>query len=538
MRRFLQVFYAIFSAFIFSLALQNELLPLGSPFLGIFALVPLYLAIRKADSYGEAALLTGLQVLITHLLSSFWLGFFQGYAIFTLGASALGTCIIGTAFGTLLYFFVGRAKKRGSIFTKTTPVLSVLFFAVVWTLYEVSKSKGFLGYPWGTILMSSYKWPLIIQIADITGTWGITFLFALFSAVVGEGVYLLCHTGFFYGKTLFYDYKWTAGLCISLFCCSVIYGAFQYTYPRVPQKFLKATLVQHNGDSWSSTEGEASIMQAQRLTEKAIEKSLKNSGVKPDVVVWSETVLSYAHPEAQTYYTYVPFQEGLYPFIERMQVPFLIGSPITINSEEGLFSNGVLYIDQHAQVQDYYAKIHLVPFAEAVPGTEYPWVRDFLESLIGFSSGWMAGTRYNLFEIPLESNQTVKSSTPICFEDAFPDICRQLYKAGSEVFVNLTNDSWSRTNSAEYQHFVISVFRAIEFRTTLVRSTNSGYTVVVDPRGKVIADLPLFESLYLNTNIPVYERTETLYYRLGEWFPILLTLITAACVILIRIKYD
>ena len=145
MRRFLQVFYAIFSAFIFSLALQNELLPLGSPFLGIFALVPLYLAIRKADSYGEAALLTGLQVLITHLLSSFWLGFFQGYAIFTLGASALGTCIIGTAFGTLLYFFVGRAKKRGSIFTKTTPVLSVLFFAVVWTLYEVSKSKGILG---------------------------------------------------------------------------------------------------------------------------------------------------------------------------------------------------------------------------------------------------------------------------------------------------------------------------------------------------------------------------------------------------------
>ena len=92
--------------FIFSLALQNELLPLGSPFLGIFALVPLYLAIRKADSYGEAALLTGLQVLITHLLSSFWLGFFQGYAIFTLGASALGTCIIGTAFGALLYFFV------------------------------------------------------------------------------------------------------------------------------------------------------------------------------------------------------------------------------------------------------------------------------------------------------------------------------------------------------------------------------------------------------------------------------------------------
>ena len=61
---------------------------------------------------------------------------------------------------------------------------------------------------------------------------------------------------------------------------------------------------------------------------------------------------------------------------------------------------------------------------------------------------------------------------------------------------------------------------------------------MVDPRGKVIADLPLFESLYLNTNIPVYERTETLYYRLGEWFPILLTLITAACVILIRIKYD
>ena len=113
----------------------------------------------------------------------------------------------------------------------------------------------------------------------------------------------------------------------------------------------------------------------------------------------------------------------------------------------------------------------------------------------------------------------MRISTPICFDDAFPDVCRPLAANGSEVFMNITDDSWSKTKSSEYQHFVISAFRAIELRTTLVRSTNSGYSAVIDARGNVLSDMPLFEEAALFCKVPVYKKQETVYLRFGNWLP-------------------
>ena len=147
-----------------------------------------------------------------------------------------------------------------------------------------------------------------------------------------------------------------------------------------------------------------------------------------------------------------------------------------------------------------------------------------MQAIVGFSSGWTPGTLLTTFTIPNKDGEPVTFTTPICFEDAFPGVCRQLFLQGSELFINITNDSWSLTKSAEYQHFVISSFRAQEFRTTLVRSTNGGYTVVVDPVGNIIAELPLFESASIQVEVPIYEREITVYALLGDWLPYLLIL--------------
>ena len=85
--------------------------------------------------------------------------------------------------------------------------------------------------------------------------------------------------------------------------------------------------------------------------------------------------------------------------------------------------------------------------------------------------------------------------------------------------MNITNDSWSQKESAEYQHFVIAAYRAIEFRTTLARCTNAGVTAVVDPSGRILQSLPLFTEGYLACSIPVYEHKMTFYARYGEWLP-------------------
>ncbi|MEE0133619.1 MAG: apolipoprotein N-acyltransferase [Treponema sp.] len=520
MNRIIQVFYVIFSAIIFSLAIQNEFLPLGSPFLGLFALTPLYLALRNSSSYLESALLTGLQTLLVHLMSSFWLGFFRDFAIFTLGASALGTGVIGFVFGCYFHYFVGR-KPYSFLCGEKKFFHSALFFASIWTLYEWAKSTGFLAYPWGTLVMTSYKWNLLTQIVDITGTWGLSFLFSLFGALVGEGIYLLSSSITQNNRIVFFQYRQLTACCLLLFAVSVGYGAWQLNKELVPVKHMETVMVQQNIDSWVVGRDDQPIQISQELTDAAVEDCIEATGAKPDVVVWSESVLSYTFPESEFYYHDNPAPRPLIPYIREIDVPFVIGGAATVDRAKEMYANAALFFDNTGEYQGYYGKMQLVPFAEVIPGAQYEWVRKLLNAVVGFSSGWTPGTEITLFNVPLKAGEDVTISIPICFEDAFPMVCRALFRAGSEVFVNITNDSWSMTNSAEFQHFAIAAFRAIEFRTTLIRSTNSGYSVVVNPKGQVIADMPLFEEASLYTSVPIYQRQVTVYCMFGNWLPAL-----------------
>ena len=129
-----------------------------------------------------------------------------------------------------------------------------------------------------------------------------------------------------------------------------------------------------------------------------------------------------------------------------------------------------------------------------------------------------------------QNGNDVRFAAPICFEDAFPTLCADLHNQKSNILINLTNDSWSKTASAEYQHFAVAYFRAIELRTPLVRSTNGGYTCVVDPVGNITASLPLFTTDALSVSVPIYPYQPTFYAQWKDWLPALflaIALITA-----------
>ena len=98
---------------------------------------------------------------------------------------------------------------------------------------------------------------------------------------------------------------------------------------------------------------------------------------------------------------------------------------------------------------------------------------------------------------------------------------RPLFLNGAELFINLSDDSWSCKKSSEIQHFVIASYRSIEYRTTMIRSTNAGVSCVIDPTGRILSSLPLFESCAQAYDVPVYARQITLYARLGDWLPLL-----------------
>ena len=111
MTSILQVFYSVFSGLLLALGIPNELFLLGNPFYAFISIIPYYFAIKHCKSYRQAFLLGFLQSLTTHLCSSFWLAYFKDFAIFTLGASALGTAAQGGIMALFMYLPFSRKEQ-------------------------------------------------------------------------------------------------------------------------------------------------------------------------------------------------------------------------------------------------------------------------------------------------------------------------------------------------------------------------------------------------------------------------------------------
>lgn len=509
------LFLMLLSAGMLTLGIPNEFFHLGSALFGIFSILPLYLAIRNTRSNRSAGFLTGGFFFLVHVMSSFWLAYFKDFAVFTLGASAVAYFLLGIPVGwALRYCF------------RFPPAWRPFLFAAVWTVWEWVKSIGFLAYPWGTLTMTSADLAPLIQIADLTGTWGIGFLFCLFSACGAE--LLASHDR----RECMSPLLMTA----ALFLAATGYGTFRMAYPPEAHSQVDMVLVQNNADPWEQGGLRKNLLRSQKLTRDRI----PDPDNPPDLVVWSESILTHSYRENRAFYDSVPLDDPFTGFLADINAPLLVGSPVLVDSAEHRYSNSVILLDSDGSMRDWYAKIQLVCFAEYMPFTEYELVRRFFDTLVGFSSGWVPGTEYKTLSVTNTTGRTVHFATPICFEDAFPSLIARLHQSGSDLLVNLTNDSWSRTDSAEYQHFIIAYFRAIEMRTTLVRSTNAGYTVVVDPVGTILYDMPLFVADSIRVSVPVYPHITTFYARFCDWFPALLALVIMTLFIvypLISTKY-
>ncbi|MBR5932948.1 MAG: apolipoprotein N-acyltransferase [Treponema sp.] len=508
----------VLSAALLSLSVPNEFFKFGLPFAGFICLVPHYIALQKASSTRFSCFLCFVQCLLTHVFSSFWLANFKNFAIFTLGASALATGVIHCVFGFLFYL---PKKVKGTSWI-SHKCFRILWFSAVYTVFEFIKCSGFLAYPWGTLPMSCYHFKYLSQIVDITGVRGLTLILSLSSAVCAEFILDIIENKSL--KTSFSVNKIPVFSILLLVLTADLYGIFQYNRKRIPEKALNTILIQQNADPWIADEDATSIKISQKLTDRAISEFTDKIKLNPDLIVWSEGILRFPLPEGIYYYSQVPSGNPLIRSINRNNCPIIIGAPYTIDYEELKFSNSAILFGQNGEIRDHYEKIKLVPCAEYIPFTQFEPVRKILKKLVGFANGWIPGTEFKCFDIPLrnEEGQSVKVSVPICFEDAFGYINAGFKKQRAEVLINITDDSWSLTKSAEYQHYVVSWFRAIEFRTTLVRSTNSGFTCVVDPAGRLRENLPLFEENYLCARVPVYKSCMTFYLIMGEWLSYIL----------------
>ena len=506
---------AAVSAIAVPLALPNELAPLGNPLLGPFAFAPLFLAIYRCRSLAQAAAATVLFMVVATPLSYYWLLYFHEYAIWTLGGPVLGYALFGALLGPVLR---GVAVAAGP--------LRPYAVAAAWTVYEYLKSGGFLGFPWGLAAYPVNTINPLIQFTALTGVWGLSLLMALVNAAVAEGM----------------QRPWRKQPVRTYFMVAVLaIGALGYGSARLgsdaarqlatgPTTPIEVALIQHNRDPWADNDDDGSARELMRLTRQALDDG------HPDLIVWSETALR--SPPTGAYsrsLERIPDGDPLAPFLRGLDVHLLTGAPHYYGSDPVQSSNASFLVGPRAKRFDYYHKQQLVPFAEAVPFYEVDFIRRFYRSVVGISSGWVAGEHPTVFTVTTSDGRSVRLSTPICFEDAFPALNRRFVRAGAELLVNLTNDSWSRTVSSETQHLVAARFRSVENARPLLRATNGGITAALDVYGRTIPGsvLPPFtEDAALVTlqlpNTPV----ETTYTAFGDYLPV--ALIIALIVLLGR----
>jgi apolipoprotein N-acyltransferase len=126
-------------------------------------------------------------------------------------------------------------------------------------------------------------------------------------------------------------------------------------------------------------------------------------------------------------------------------------------------------------------------------------------------------------ERPNEPAYTAKIAPLICYEDTVPGPARDATRLGAELLVNLTYDTWFGRSAAPYQHHLIAIFRAIENRRFLIRSTYTGYTAVVNPLGKTIAAIPAFTEGKLTVDVALltYQSSYTQYVGELPWWGVL-----------------
>lgn len=489
----------IFSSVLYAMSLPNEFLHYGSISISFIALIPLFYSIYTSESL-KGTILSGILFgMLSSIFIYFWLLFFEDFSFWTLS---------GVTAAHILYFIIlAPVIALADKYRLFRPFL----VAGIWIGYEYLKSIGYLGFPWGLMAHSSGIAPFV-QIADITGQWGVSFLIVLVNA-------MLLETMLIRNRSIIPQWIFTSILILG----SIGYGIYINSTDIPAESTITVLIVQQDADSWISGKEIESIKKGQDLTRKGLEKS----SIKPDLVIWSENAFRFPYTESSSKYKKEPSGDPFNLFLKEIDIPILVGSPYMLDRKTMSVLNAVLLISPDGEILEYYGKSHPVPFAENIPFWNYSIVSSFFKNIIGINNqGWALGEPNIIFKLPVSDGKYVNFGVPICFEDSFPYIAGNFIKNGADLLINLSNDSWSKTISGETQHLAAARLRTIETRRTLIRSTNAGVSTVINPWGQMDYTLPLFKADTVTATIPVYKRdTLTVYTILGDWFPVLLIII-------------
>jgi apolipoprotein N-acyltransferase len=397
--------------------------------------------------------------------------------------------------------FIERRRKGWGLFA--APFL--------WVVLEWARTHlPNLGFPWNLAGYAAAENIALMQLAKWTGIYGLSFLVVAFNALLARAV--LRGNG------------WTGRPWEPVALTAILISVIAWFGPRfIPAATADhvAHLVQTDFPQSESYPANWMIVHAPELDQLAgISIDAARRG---EIREWRGTVQSLARTPAPLDDGPVIWPEVPAPF--SLQDPrfaarardiaresgenFLVGVVEWRRAPRGydLFNSAVLF-DPSGQRVFTYDKIHLVPYGEFVPWRK--WLRvggRITADLADFTSGAGHGTA---------SLPGGPFGVFICYESIFPAEVRQFVKNGAQLLVNISNDGWFGRSAAPAQTLLMARVRAVENRRWILRATNNGFTVSVDPYGRIAASLPTDVRGELDASY-AFRSERTLYTRRGDW---------------------
>ncbi|MCA9034510.1 MAG: apolipoprotein N-acyltransferase [Planctomycetaceae bacterium] len=436
-----------------------------------------------------------------------------------LGDPAMIIALLALSFYLAFYFpaFVWISRR---IHSRGFPLLIAV--PVVWTSLEYVRAYLLTGFSWYYLGHSQYQWSAFIQIADITGAYGVSFVVALANTAVAIQIpyNLLKSWNLDSGASAieehqvprqFVDRPRTAGLIavsVVTLCCG--YGSVRSVDPASFRAGPVVALIQGNFSPEVKHDPEEWVTRYQihdQLTRRCVD-------LRPDLIVWPETMWPWPDRTVEGDVTDEQLLEQLPPpmresgdftpeMISRIwrsddvrkslhDHAAAVGAALMMGIESHVVSasdlkafNSAAFVRPDLGYMGRYDKIHRVIFGEYIPlKSIFPWLTNLTP--FGPYFGIAAGESPMIFE-----TAGFRLAPLICFEDTVPHLVRRIAGKQDEsgqacdVLVNLTNDAWFRGSSELDQHLITAVFRCVETRKPLVRAVNGGISAFIDGNGTI-----------------------------------------------------
>jgi apolipoprotein N-acyltransferase len=247
---------------------------------------------------------------------------------------------------------------------------------------------------------------------------------------------------------------------------------------------------------------------------------LSNQPAKVDFIIWSEAAMTVP-------YYYPVIKDKMVELLQKTDAILITGGVSDNGKKEDEFEiySSIYAMDKHGDIIFNYHKAHLVPFGEYMPFKAVLPVKKLTHGFLDYTEGKQA-----LVEI---KKAHIKIRPLICYEAIFPEevrVSNQLV----DLLVNITNDAWYGRSSGPYQHYYLSLMRAIENGLPLIRVANNGLSAVIDPQGRVLKKLNLNQVAYADEKIPLKSPSPTLYSEFGYLMTVILAIITLLLHLLIN----